>query len=162
MDIRVGIGYDVHRLIKDRKLILGGVNIDYEYGLQGHSDADVLTHAIIDSILGAMGKGDIGTLFPDSDDEYKDINSMILLKKVMEILDEENYEIVNLDTIIIAEKPKLLPYRELMVESLCDCMGIVCSKLNIKATTEEGLGFTGEKKGISAKSIVLIKRKNLL
>lgn len=159
--MKIGIGYDVHKLVKGRKLIIGGVEIPYGKGLLGHSDADVLTHAIMDSILGALGLGDIGKHFPDEDNQYKDISSLILLQQVQRMLHKSNYEIGNIDTIIIAEGPKMAPYIERMKENLSSILAIPSSLINIKATTTEGLGFEGTGEGISAKSICLIKSQKL-
>lgn len=154
--MRIGNGYDVHRLVEGRKLILGGVTIPYEYGLLGHSDADVLTHAIMDALIGAIGKGDIGVHFPDSAKEYEDISSIKLLSKVLEMVEESMYTIENIDAIIVAEKPKLIPYIEEMKKNLALALKISESQINIKATTEEGLGFTGDGRGIKAYAVVLV------
>ncbi len=154
--MRIGFGYDVHKLVENRKLILGGVNIPFEKGLLGHSDADVLIHAVIDAILGALAKGDIGVLFPDADEKYKDIDSRILLRKIYEIMQDSGYEIGNLDTTICAQQPKLQSYIHQMRENLASDMQTDISNISIKATTEEGIGFIGEGKGISATSVVLI------
>jgi 2-C-methyl-D-erythritol 2,4-cyclodiphosphate synthase len=151
---RIGFGYDVHRLVEGRPLIIGGVNIPYHLGLVGHSDADVLTHAIIDGILGALARGDIGQHFPDSDPTYKDIDSLLLLKKVMEWVKEDGFRIHNLDTTIVAEKPRLSTYLPTMREGLCETMDIRIDQINIKATTSEGLGFCGHHEGIVAFSVV--------
>jgi 2-C-methyl-D-erythritol 2,4-cyclodiphosphate synthase len=151
---RIGIGYDVHRLVEGRPLIIGGVNIPYHLGLLGHSDADVLTHAIIDGILGALARGDIGQHFPDSDPTYKDIESLLLLKKVMEWVQEDGFRIHNLDTTIVAEKPRLSTYLPTMREGLCAILNIQIDQINIKATTSEGLGFCGRHEGIVAFSVV--------
>ena len=156
MDFRVGIGYDVHRLVPDRALILGGVEIPYELGLLGHSDADVLTHAIMDAMLGALALGDIGKLFPDNDDSYKGISSMVLLEKVNCLIKERGFSISNIDTVIIAQKPKLSPYMDKIRESLAACLNLEMDRVSVKATTEEGLGFTGDGSGIAAKAVVLI------
>lgn len=151
--IRVGTGYDVHRLVKNRKLILGGVEIPYELGLDGHSDADVLIHAIMDALLGALAVGDIGQLFPDTDDQYKGISSLKLLALVNEGLQNSNYHIGNIDSTIIAQKPKLAPYIPEMISTLKTTLGIHENQISIKATTEEGLGFTGRGEGIGAQAI---------
>ena len=156
MDFRVGIGYDVHRLVPERLLILGGVEIAYELGLLGHSDADVLTHAVIDAMLGALALGDIGKHFPDNDNSYRGISSMVLLGKVNELLKEKGYAISNIDTVIIAQKPKLAPYIDGIRIGLADCLGLDLDRVSVKATTEEGLGFTGDGLGITAKAVVLI------
>ena len=151
--MRVGMGYDVHRLVEDRKLIIGGVEIPYEKGLLGHSDADVLLHAIMDALLGAAALGDIGKHFPDNDDRYKGISSLELLRRVGKLLDEKNYVIENIDATIIAQKPKLLPYIDTMIENVANALHLEANQVNIKATTEEGLGFTGSMEGISAQAI---------
>ncbi|MDD5795155.1 2-C-methyl-D-erythritol 2,4-cyclodiphosphate synthase [Clostridium sp. HCP1S3_B4] len=155
--MRIGLGYDVHKLVKDRKLIIGGVEIPYELGLLGHSDADVLLHAIMDSILGACALGDIGKHFPDTDEKYKDISSIKLLEYVGELIKKHNYKIGNIDSIIIAQKPKMAPYIEQMKKNIALALNIDISKVNVKATTEEGLGFTGKSEGISSQSICLIE-----
>lgn len=151
--MRVGLGYDVHKLVSDRKLIIGGVEIPYEKGLLGHSDADVLLHAIMDALLGAAALGDIGKHFPDTDDEYKGISSIKLLERVGRLISDNNYIIENIDAVIIAQKPKMLPYREQMVKNIADALKIEENRVNIKATTEEGLGFTGAGEGISSQAI---------
>ena len=145
--MRIGRGYDVHRLTEGRKLILGGVDIPYEKGLLGHSDADVLLHAIMDALLGAAALGDIGQHFPDSDEAYKGISSLSLLKRVGEILAENGFLIENIDSTVIAQKPKLLPYRPGMMENIADALGLERDRVSVKATTEEGLGFTGNGEG---------------
>ena len=154
--MRIGYGYDVHKLVKNRKLILGGANIPFEKGLLGHSDADVLIHTVIDAILGALAKGDIGLLFPDTDDDYKDIDSRILLRKTYKILQVSNYKIGNLDATICAQKPKLQSYILQMRENLASDLQTDISKISIKATTEENLGITGDGKGMSTTAVVLI------
>jgi 2-C-methyl-D-erythritol 2,4-cyclodiphosphate synthase len=154
--MRVGMGYDVHRLVEERKLILGGVDIPFEKGLLGHSDADVLVHAIMDALLGAAAKGDIGKHFPDTDPRYKGISSLHLLKEVKRILEEENYQIANIDATIIAQKPKMAPYIDKMRENVAKVLQIDMGQINIKATTEEGLGFTGMEQGISSQAICLL------
>lgn len=151
--MRVGMGYDVHKLVEGRKLILGGVDIPFEKGLLGHSDADVLLHAIMDALLGAAALGDIGTLFPDNDPAYKGISSMKLLDEVGKRIEKENYVIENIDATVIAQRPKLLPYRQQIRENIANVLGIDISQVNIKATTEEGLGFTGSGEGISSQAI---------
>lgn len=151
--MRVGMGYDVHRLVKDRKLILGGVEIPYELGLLGHSDADVLLHAIMDALLGAAALGDIGKHFPDTDDRYKGISSIKLLEHVGKLLDENNYIIENIDATIIAQKPKMRPYIDTMRQNIADVLKLDINRVNVKATTEEGLGFTGSGEGISSQAI---------
>ena len=154
--MRVGMGYDVHKLAENRDLILGGVKIPYEKGLLGHSDADVLLHAIMDALLGAAALGDIGKHFPDNDEQYKDISSIILLEHVGKLLKDNNYTIGNIDATIIAQKPKLAPYREQMVKNVAKALNINENQVCIKATTEEGLGFTGEGLGISSQAIALL------
>lgn len=154
--MRIGHGYDVHRYCENRKLILGGVQIPFEKGLLGHSDADVLVHAIMDSLLGACCLGDIGKLFPDSDDNFKNIDSLILLKKVVGILKDNNYTIINIDTTIVAQAPKLSPYIDKMRENISKVCDIDISQISVKATTEEKLGFTGALLGISATSVCLV------
>ena len=154
--MRIGHGYDVHRFTPDRPLYLGGVNIPYEKGLLGHSDADVLLHAICDAVLGAAALGDIGHLFPDNDDKYKGIDSKLLLKEVGCVLNEKGYKIVNIDATVIAQKPKLAPYITEMRKTVASILLIDEEQVSIKATTEEGLGFTGELKGISAHCVCLI------
>ena len=156
MKIRIGHGYDVHKLVENRKLILGGVEIPYKYGLLGHSDADVLVHSIMDAILGAMGKGDIGKLFPDTDDKYKDIDSLILLERVINIMENEKYSIGNIDCTIIAQKPKLSTFVTQMSQNIARVCKINAENINIKATTEEGLGFTGSGEGIAVHSVCLL------
>jgi 2-C-methyl-D-erythritol 2,4-cyclodiphosphate synthase len=153
---RIGYGYDVHKFAKDRKLILGGVHIPYEYGLLGHSDADVLIHSVMDAILGALAKGDIGKLFPDTDKNFKNIDSTILLKKVIEIMKNEGYKISNLDATIIAEKPKLLPHIELMRKNIARLLDADIKNISIKATTQEGLGLKGM--GIASSTVVLLTK----
>ena len=154
--MRIGQGYDVHRLVEGRKLIIGGVDIPYEKGLLGHSDADVLLHAVMDALLGAAALGDIGQHFPDSDERYKGISSIALLKEVGKILQENGYMIENIDSTVIAQRPKLLPYRPQMVENIAAALGIEKEQVSVKATTEEGLGFTGTGEGISAQAIALL------
>lgn len=155
--MRIGLGYDVHRLVEKRDLIIGGVNIPYEKGLLGHSDADVLLHAISDSILGAAALGDIGTHFPDTDERYKGISSLALLKEVGLLVKNKGYEIINIDATIIAQRPKMAPHIKDMRENISKVLNIDIDQINIKATTEEGLGFTGEGLGISSQSICLLK-----
>ncbi|GAA4654953.1 2-C-methyl-D-erythritol 2,4-cyclodiphosphate synthase [Anaerocolumna aminovalerica] len=156
IDMRIGQGYDVHRLVEGRPLIVGGVNISYEKGLLGHSDADVLLHAIMDSLLGAAALGDIGRHFPDTEEEYKGISSMELLKRVGKLLEDHFYFIENIDATIVAQKPKMAPYIPEMVSNIAQALNIKENQINVKATTEEGLGFTGEEMGISAKSVCLL------
>lgn len=157
--LRIGHGYDVHRLVEGRALILGGVTIPYEKGLLGHSDADVLAHALMDALLGAAAIGDIGKLFPDSDDAYLGADSMDLLSKVCKVIDDKGYAVSNVDCTIIAQRPKLAPYIEAMRETMAVRMGIDKDCVSVKATTEEKLGFTGEGLGISAHAVALIEKK---
>ena len=154
--MRVGMGYDVHKLTEGRDLILGGVNIPWEKGLLGHSDADVLIHAVMDALLGAAALGDIGKHFPDTDPQYKGISSILLLQKVGALLKEKGYQIVNIDATIIAQKPKMRPHIEKMEENIAQALKIDVSQVNVKATTEEGLGFTGSEDGISSQAICAI------
>ena len=158
--MRIGMGYDVHKLVEDRDLILGGVKIPYSLGLLGHSDADVLLHAIMDSLLGAAALGDIGKHFPDSDHRYKGISSIELLKHVGSLLKENDWLIENIDSTIIAQKPKMAPHIENMRKNISEALNIDIGQINVKATTEEGLGFTGEGKGISSQSICLLTKKS--
>ena len=158
--MRVGMGYDVHKLVEERELILGGVNIPHTLGLLGHSDADVLLHAIMDALLGAAALGDIGKHFPDSDHRYKGISSIELLKHVGSLLKENNWLIENIDSTIIAQKPKMAPHIENMRKNISEALNINIDQINVKATTEEGLGFTGEGKGISSQSICLLTKKS--
>lgn len=155
--MRIGTGYDVHKLVEDRALILGGVNIPYEKGLLGHSDADVLIHAIMDALLGAAALGDIGKHFPDSDPIYKGVSSIELLKAVKQLIEEKLYVIENIDATIIAQKPKLSGYIPEMIKNITVALGIEEDRVNIKATTEEGLGFTGEGLGMAASAVCLIE-----
>ncbi len=155
--MRVGSGYDVHKLVEDRALILGGITIPYEKGLLGHSDADVLVHAIMDALLGAAALGDIGKHFPDMDETYKGASSIMLLKRVKELLDEKLYMIENIDATIIAQKPKLAPYIDQMKKSIADALELEEDRINIKATTEEGLGFTGAGLGIASNAVCLLE-----
>ncbi len=154
--MRIGMGYDVHRLTENRKLIMGGVDIPYEKGLLGHSDADVLLHAIMDALLGAAALGDIGKHFPDTDEAYKGISSMKLLEHVGKLLEENLFLIENIDATIIAQAPKMRPYIDTMRQNIADALGIAVSQVNVKATTEEGLGFTGSKEGISAQAVCML------
>ncbi|HCQ74511.1 MAG TPA: 2-C-methyl-D-erythritol 2,4-cyclodiphosphate synthase [Clostridiales bacterium] len=155
--MRIGHGYDVHRLVEGRKLILGGVEIEYEKGLLGHSDADVLTHALMDALLGAAALGDIGKLFPDNDDAFLGADSVELLKKVCTVLKDNGYKLGNADCTIIAQRPKLAPFIDKMRETLASAMDVPVSALSIKATTEEKLGFTGEGLGIATHAVCLIE-----
>lgn len=154
--MRIGIGYDVHKLVADRKLWLGGIEVPHTMGLIGHSDADVLIHAICDALLGAAALGDIGKHFPDKDPQYKGIDSKILLRKCGELLTERGYSIVNIDSIIVAQQPKVGPYIPQMRQTLADCLGLDIDQVSVKATTTEWLGFEGREEGISAKAIALI------
>ncbi len=157
--MRIGMGYDVHRLTEGRRLIIGGVDIPFHKGLLGHSDADVLLHAVMDALLGAAALGDIGRHFPDNSQSFKDISSLILLKEVKELLDLKSYEIVNIDATIIAQKPKMAPFIPKMVENISSVLNLPLDCINIKATTEEGLGFTGSEEGISSHCICLLNKK---
>ena len=155
--MRIGHGYDVHRLVPERKLILGGVEIPYSLGLLGHSDADVLLHAVIDALLGAAALGDIGKLFPDSDPQYKDISSMLLLERTMEKIRQKGFRVGNVDVTVIAQRPKLLSYIPQMRENLARALDLPLDRVNVKATTEEGLGFTGSGEGISCHAVSLVE-----
>lgn len=157
--MRIGIGYDVHRLVEDRKLILGGVEFDHELGLLGHSDADVLTHAIMDAILGALAETDIGKLFPDTDPKYKDISSLILLDNVVKLMDDKGYKIGNIDTVVICELPKISPKREEIRKVIATHLKTDIENVSIKASTSEGLGFTGQALGIEARAVVILEEK---
>lgn len=157
--IRIGHGYDVHRLTEGRPLILGGVDIPHETGLLGHSDADVLVHAIMDSMLGALALGDIGKHFPDTDENYKGADSIELLRKVTKIIENHGYAVSNIDSTILAQAPKLAPYIDEMRENIASAIGIEVDRVSVKATTEEKLGFTGEKKGIAAHAVCLLTKK---
>ena len=156
--MRIGTGYDVHRLTEGRKLIIGGVDIPYEKGLLGHSDADVLLHAIMDALLGAAALGDIGQHFPDKDASYEGIDSRILLRRVRDILAEQCYVTENIDATIIAQRPKMMPYLQKMRENIANDLGIETDRVSVKATTEEGLGFTGAGEGIAAQAVCLITK----
>ena len=157
-NIRIGHGYDVHKLTTERKLILGGVDIPYQYGLLGHSDADVLLHAVMDAVYGALGKGDIGKHFPDTDPKYKGISSLELLKHCVAEATSLGYRLSNIDVTVIAQRPKLAPFIPEMVKNIADVFGVDKSFVNVKATTEEGLGFTGSGEGIAAHSVVLMEK----
>lgn len=159
--MRVGLGYDVHRLVENRKLILGGVEIPFEKGLLGHSDADVLLHAIMDSLLGACALGDIGKHFPDTDNTFKGISSIVLLEETGKLILNAGYVVNNIDATIIAQKPKMMPHIEHMRENISKSLNIEINRINIKATTEEGLGFTGEMLGISSQSIASVESIHL-
>lgn len=156
--IRVGYGYDVHKLVEGRKLILGGVDVPHTLGLLGHSDADVLLHSISDALLGAAAMGDIGCLFPDNDEKYKDADSLVLLTEVVKAIAAEGWHIVNIDSTVMAQAPKLRPYIDEMRENIASACGLDISCVSVKATTEEGLGFTGRQEGISASAVCLIER----
>lgn len=157
--MRVGIGYDIHRLVEDRSLILAGVEIPYIKGLLGHSDGDVVMHAIADAMLGAMALGDIGEHFPNTDPKYKDISSVELVKKVLELVKEKNFDIVNVDTVIIAEEPKIYPFRDKMAGVLSNVLGVAKDRVNIKATTAEGVGSIGKGEAIVAYAVVMLDEK---
>lgn len=156
-EMRIGLGYDVHELVKGRQLILGGINIPFEKGLAGHSDADVLTHAICDALLGAAGLGDIGMHFPDSDPKYKDISSIQLLHETFQMIGAKGFAIINIDTVIFAESPKLSPYRQAIRATLAEVLNLEIQRINIKATTTEGLGTIGQGDGIAAMAVALIQ-----
>lgn len=156
--LRVGQGYDVHQLVTGRPLIIGGVHIPYEKGLLGHSDADVLLHAVTDACLGAVGLGDIGSYFPDNDDAYKNADSSILLKHVWEMIKGKGYQLVNIDATIIAQKPKMAPYIELMKTKIASVLEAEREQINVKATTTEKLGFTGREEGIASLAVVLLEK----
>lgn len=156
--MRIGTGYDVHRLVFGRKLVLGGVEIEYEKGLDGHSDADVLLHAICDALLGAAALGDIGLLFPDTEENFKGISSLILLKEVGERIRKKGYKITNIDSTIIAQAPKLRPYIDEMRKNIAEALSEDIDKISVKATTEENLGFTGRKEGIAAQAVACIEK----
>lgn len=156
--MRIGLGYDVHKLVENRALILGGVKIPYDKGLLGHSDADVLLHAIMDAMLGALALGDIGKHFPDTDEKYKGISSLKLLEAVYSLIKEKGYSVVNLDSIIVAQKPKMAPYIEEMRKNISHQLNIPIDCISVKATTEEGLGFTGSGEGISSQCVCLLEK----
>ena len=155
---KIGHGYDVHRLVIGRKLVLGGVEVPHALGLLGHSDADVLLHAVCDAVLGALGEGDIGRHFPDTDGKYKDISSLILLGEVAKLLREHGYSVENIDVTLVAQKPKVASYIPSMVDNIAKILGINSGRVNIKATTEEHLGFTGREEGISCHAVALLKK----
>lgn len=154
--MRIGMGYDVHKLVENRELVIGGVTIPYEKGLLGHSDADVLLHAVMDALLGAAALGDIGKHFPDTEPQYKGISSIKLLQKVGSLLEEHCFLIENIDATIIAQAPKMRPYIDEMQKNIADALGIETSQVNVKATTEEGLGFTGQGEGISSQAVCML------
>lgn len=157
-DFRIGHGYDVHRLTEGRRLVLGGVDIPYEYGLLGHSDADVLLHAVMDAMLGSLSLGDIGRHFPDTDERYEGASSIKLLEAVVKMLRDKGYKVSNLDATIILQKPKVMPYVETMRANIARSLGVDVSCVNVKATTEEHLGFTGRGEGISAHAVVIVEK----
>ena len=159
-NLRIGHGYDVHRLVEGRPLILGGVTVPYEKGLLGHSDADVLTHAVMDALLGAAGLPDIGNLFPDNDKAFLNISSILLLQRVAEKLAEARVQVVNIDTTLIAQAPKIAPYRLTMRQNIAEALGIAVEQVGVKATTEEHLGFTGDGSGMAAHAVVLLEKSN--
>ncbi len=156
--IRIGQGYDVHKLVENRKLIVGGVDIPYERGLLGHSDADVLLHAVSDALLGAAALGDIGCLFPDNDAKFKDADSLLLLAEVVKVLADKGYSVGNVDATIIAQKPKMKPHIEKMRENIAKACNVEVDRISVKATTEEGLGFTGAGEGIAAQAVCIIEK----
>ena len=158
-NLRIGHGYDVHRLVRGRPLVLGGVVIPWEQGLDGHSDADVLTHAVMDALLGAVAAGDIGKLFPDDDAAYRNISSMLLLRRVAAYLAQVSYQVVNIDATLIAQAPKVAPYREAMRQNMADALGVNVTQISIKATTEEHLGFTGSGEGMAAHAVALVEKQ---
>lgn len=158
--LRIGHGYDVHKLVENRKLIIGGVEIPHEKGLLGHSDADVLLHAISDALLGAAALGDIGCLFPDNNPKYKGADSLVLLHEVVSVLNKNGFSVVNIDSTLIAQRPKMRPYIDEMRRNIADACGVDVSAVSVKATTEEGLGFSGREEGISAHSVCLIQTEN--
>ena len=155
-DIRIGNGYDVHRLVEGRKLILGGVDVPHSMGLDGHSDADALVHALCDALLGALGAGDIGAYFPDTDPKWKGISSLLILKEVMRMVREKGFEVANTDSVIVAQKPRLAPYLKEMKKNIASALGVETDRINIKATTTEKLGFAGREEGIAAYAVALL------
>lgn len=157
-NLRIGHGYDVHRLTEGRKLVLGGVEIPWERGLLGHSDADVLVHAVMDALAGACRLGDIGKLFPDTDPAYAGISSLMLLAEVGRLLSEKGFAVVNIDAALLAQAPKVAPYKAQMAENIAAALGIAAEQVNVKATTEEGLGFTGDGSGMAAHAVALVER----
>ena len=156
--LRIGHGYDVHRLAEGRSLVLGGVTIPWERGLDGHSDADVLTHAVMDALLGAVAAGDIGKLFPDHDDAYRNISSMLLLERVAGYLRQQGYSVVNIDATLVAQAPKIAVYRDAMRQNIAHALGITAAQVSVKATTEEHLGFTGTGQGMAAHAVALVEK----
>jgi 2-C-methyl-D-erythritol 2,4-cyclodiphosphate synthase len=158
MTLRVGIGADTHRLVAGRKLILGGVEIPFKKGLLGHSDADVLVHAIMDAMLGAMGEGDIGYYFPNLDEQYKDASSLTMLSEVGAMMARQRYELLNLDSVLMAEKPKIFPYRQQMTTNIAEAIGVSPEQVHVKATTTEGLGAIGRGEGVTAYAVVMLQR----
>lgn len=157
--MKIGLGYDVHKLVSGRKLIIGGVDIPYEKGLEGHSDADVLVHAIADALLGASKLGDIGKFFPDTNPKYKDANSLELLSLVAKMINEKGFRIEDIDSIIVAQDPKMAPYREQMQKNIAEALGMAASSVGVKATTTEGLGFEGKGEGISAQAVAMLSER---
>ncbi len=157
MSFRVGFGYDVHKFDKNRELVLGGVNIEYEFGLLGHSDADCLTHAVCDALLGALGFGDIGELFPDTDPKYKNIKSLFFLSRIRELIDEAGFSIESIDATVVLQKPKIKPFKKMMASNIANALKIDTALVNIKATTTEFLGFEGRGEGVSAYAVALLK-----
>ena len=157
-NLRIGQGYDVHRLVEGRRLVLGGVEVPWTLGLLGHSDADVLTHAVMDALLGAAGLGDIGKAFPDSDPALEGVDSLLLLDRTMEMLRAAGYDVVNVDATIVAQRPKLSPYIPQMRKTLAERMGLTPDRVNVKATTEEKLGFTGDSSGMAAQAVALLEK----
>lgn len=160
--MRIGFGYDVHPLIEGRKLILGGVEIPFEKGLKGHSDADAILHAIGDAMLGALALGDLGKHFPDTDPQYKGISSLKLLEHIYKLISDKGYELGNLDAVIIAEQPKMFPHIPQMIENIAKVLQVLPSQISVKATREEGLGFTGKGEGMAAKAVVLLMKKAIV
>ncbi|MBF0485300.1 MAG: 2-C-methyl-D-erythritol 2,4-cyclodiphosphate synthase [Candidatus Omnitrophica bacterium] len=158
-EYRSGIGYDIHRLVEGRKLVLGGVTIPFEKGLMGHSDADVLLHAIADAVLGAAGQGDIGELFPDTDKKYKGVSSLVLLKRVCEVAQSAGFRIANVDCVLLAEDPKITPYKDEMRKNIAGALDVSQGQVNVKATTNEGLGFVGRQEGLAAYASVLLRSR---
>lgn len=157
--MRIGLGYDVHAFAPDRRLVLGGVEIEHDVGLAGHSDADVLAHALMDAIVGALREGDIGRLFPDTDPEFKDADSLALLARVSDLMTARGFALVDVDCVVVCERPKLAPYRDLMRERLAAAIGVSADSVGVKATTTEHLGFTGREEGIAAYAVVLLEQR---